>query len=105
MFPKNLFVHHVFFWLKTPEDAGDLIRLTQGLKTLSSVATIRSFHIGRPAATSRSVIDNTYSVSWLVLFDNKEDQDSYQVDPIHLQFVKECSDLWNRVVVYDTVDM
>jgi hypothetical protein len=63
MFPKNLFIHHVYFWLKNPGDPGDLGRLTEGLKKLSSVATIQSFHMGRPATTSRSVIDNSYSVS------------------------------------------
>jgi hypothetical protein len=71
---------------------------------LSSVQTIQQFHIGKPAATSREVIDGSYSVSWFLLFKSKEDQDSYQVDPIHLNFVKECSQLWKKVVVYDTVD-
>ncbi|HEY6975976.1 MAG TPA: Dabb family protein, partial [Chitinophagaceae bacterium] len=62
------------------------------------------FHIGIPAPTNRAVIENTYSVSWFLLFENKEDQDSYQVDPIHLNFVKDCSHLWSKVVVYDTID-
>ena len=98
---NNIFVHHVFFWLNNP---GDRPALVAGLQKLSKVKTIRQFHIGVPAATSRGVIDNTYSVSWMLLFDNAADQDSYQVDPIHLEFVKECSALWNKVVVYDTID-
>ena len=66
--------------------------------------TIRQFHIGVPANTDRAVIENTYSVSWMIFFDNPADQDSYQVDPIHLDFVKECSHLWNKVSVFDTVN-
>lgn len=102
MFEKNVFIHHVFFWLSNPESAADRNQLTEGLNKLSSVTTIKTFHIGLPAGTSREVIDSTYSVSWLLLFKNKEDQDSYQTDPVHLKFVEECKHLWSKVVVYDT---
>src|SRR5882757_5074261 len=100
---QNTFVHHVFFWLKH-NDAGNLQSLVEGLQRLSSASTIKQFHIGIPANTDRDVIERTYSVSWLVLFDNAADQDSYQTDPIHLEFIKQCSHLWNKVVVYDSVN-
>ena len=103
MFEKNVFIHHVFFWLKNTESTEDRNQLIEGLKKLSAAATIKKFHIGVPAATNREVIDNSYSVSWLVLFRSKEDQDSYQTDPIHLKFVGQCAHLWRKVVVYDTV--
>lgn len=102
---KNIFVHHVYFWLKNADSKEDLEKLIAGLKKLSAVKTIKQFHIGKPAGTSRDVIDASYSVSWLTLFDNKADQDSYQVDPIHKKFVEECSSLWQKVVVYDSIDM
>jgi len=101
---KNGFIHHVYFWLKNPGNVNDLNQLIEGLKKLSVVSTIKNFHIGKPAGTNREVIDNTYSVSWLLLFNSKEDQDSYQTDPVHLNFVEECSHLWSQVVVYDTID-
>ncbi|MDO6434378.1 Dabb family protein [Flavitalea sp. BT771] len=99
-----MFVHHVYFWLQHPERVEDRAALVAGLRKLSKVGTIRQHHIGVPAATDRGVIDNSYSVSWMLIFDTPEDQDSYQVDPIHLQFVKECSPLWSKVVVYDSID-
>ena len=101
---KNIFIHHVFFWLEQPGNETHLQLLLAGLRKLSSVKTIRRFHIGRPAGTSREVIDASYSVSWCLTFDNASDQDSYQVDPIHLKFVEECKHLWKKVVVYDSVD-
>jgi hypothetical protein len=101
---KNIFIHHVYFWLSESENAGHKRLLIEGLKKLSSVSTIQRFHIGEPANTSREVIDSSYSVSWILIFNNATDQDSYQVDPIHLRFVEECKHLWNRVVVYDSVD-
>ena len=100
---KSGFIHHVFFWLKNPGSKQDLEQLLEGLQRLSKASTIKDFHIGRPAETSREVIDTSYAASWLLLFENAEDQDTYQSDPVHLKFIEECSHLWSKVVVYDTV--
>lgn len=100
-----MFVHHVYFWLKNENSEQDRAKLIEGLKKLSKVNTIKQFYIGVPAATDRDVIERSYSVSWLLLFDNPADQDDYQTDPIHLKFVEECSMLWKQVVVYDSVDL
>lgn len=102
---QNMFIHHVYFWLKRPNSKEDRAKLIEGLTTLSNVGTIEMFHIGQPAPTNRDVIDRTYAISWLLLFKDKEAQDSYQTDPIHLDFVKNYSHLWSRVVVYDSVDV
>ena len=100
---KDIFIHHVYFWLKNPDSIEDKNKLIEGLKKLSKVNTIQFFHIGQPAGTDRDVIDRSYSISWLVFFDGKADQDNYQIDPIHLQFVKECSFLWGKIIVYDSI--
>ena len=101
---KGMFIHHVYFWLKNSGNNDDKTRLIEGLKKLSKVKTIKNFYIGQPAATRREVIDSSYDVSWLLFFDNAADQDSYQTDPVHLKFVEECSALWTKVTVYDTID-
>lgn len=101
---KGIFVHHVFFWLKNPDSSEDLAQLTEGLRKLTAVNTIRSSHIGKPADTDRPVIERSYSLSWMVLFNSKEEHDSYQSDPIHLKFVDDCKHLWGKIVIYDSVD-
>lgn len=102
---KNVFIHHVYFWLKRPASNDDKEQLIEGLKKLSTASSIQSFHIGTAAATSRDVIDGSYALSWLLIFADKAAQDKYQTDPIHLQFVKDCAHLWEKVVVYDSVDV
>ena len=102
---KQIFIHHVFFWLKNPENPEDKALLLEGLRKLSAVKTIQRFHMGVPADTHRGVIERSYSISWLLVFDSLADEESYQVDPIHLQFVDTCAYLWNKVVVFDTVDL
>ena len=102
---KNIFIHHVYFWLAEPGNTDHREQLINGLRKLSKVTSIQSFHIGRPAGTKRDVIDATYSISWCLFFANLADQDSYQSDPIHLRFIDECKHLWKRVQVYDSVDI
>ncbi len=104
MLEKNIFIHHVYFWLKNKDSKDDRQKLINGLEKLSKIDYFKSFHIGVPASTNREVVDSTYAVSWMVIFKNAADQEKYQSDPIHLKFIDECQSLWERVLVYDTVD-
>ena len=102
VYPK--LVHHVFFWLKNPEAKEDLARLLEGLRTLAKIETVRGAHFGVPASTEkRDVVDNSYSASEMLFFDDLAGQKAYQDHPIHKKFVADCSHLWERVVVYDAL--
>ena len=101
-YPK--LVHHVFFWLKNPDSKEDLAKLLAGLRTLTKIETVRGAHFGVPASTEkRDVVDNSYSASEILFFDDTAGQKTYQDHPIHKQFVADCSHLWQRVVVYDAM--
>jgi hypothetical protein len=101
-YPK--LVHHVFFWLKNPDSKEDLAKLLAGLRTLTKIESVRGAHFGVPASTEkRDVVDNSYSASEMLFFDDLAGQKVYQDHPIHQQFVADCSHLWQRVVVYDAI--
>ncbi|HET9863028.1 MAG TPA: Dabb family protein [Steroidobacteraceae bacterium] len=101
-YPK--IVHHVFFWLKNPSSQDDLAKLLAGLRTLAAIETVRGAHFGVPAGTEqRDVVDNSFSASEILFFDDLAGQKAYQDHPIHQKFVADCAHLWQRVVVYDTV--
>ena len=103
---KKQLAHHVFFWLKNRESKEDLAKLLAGLRTLEKIETIRKLHIGVPASTEkRDVVDSSYSASELMFFDDTAGQKVYQDHPIHQKFIKECSHLWEKVVVYDSIDV
>jgi len=102
VYPK--LVHHVFFWLKNPDAKEDLARLLEGLRTLATIETVRGAHFGVPASTEkRDVVDNSFSASEILFFDDLAGQKSYQDHPIHKKFIADCSHLWERVVVYDAL--
>jgi hypothetical protein len=103
---KRQLVHHAFFWLKNPESKEDLQKLVEGLKTLRMIETIRELRIGVPATTEkRDVVDNSYQASELMLFDDLEGQKTYQDHPIHQKFIADCGHLWEKVIVYDSMDV
>jgi hypothetical protein len=103
---KKGIIHHVFFWLKNPSSKEDFQKLLAELETLKQIKSVRKLHIGVPASTEkRDVVENSYHASELMFFDNLEDQEVYQDDPIHKKFVAECSHLWEKVIVYDVQDL
>jgi hypothetical protein len=99
----DMFVHHVYFYLKNKGSEADKAKLLEGLNKLAKVPTIKFVHIGSPASTTRSVIERGYDISWLCFFDNLEQEEIYQKHPIHLKFVEDYSALWEKVIVYDAV--
>ncbi|WP_018615357.1 Dabb family protein [Segetibacter koreensis] len=101
---KSPVIHQVFFWLKNPSSKEDLNKLIEGLQTLKQIETVRQIHVGVPASTEqRDVVDGSFSASELLFFDDLAGQKTYQDHPIHLKFVENCSPLWEKVIVYDSV--
>jgi hypothetical protein len=97
-------VHHVFFWLKNPDSKQDLAALLAGIRTLRQIETVRGLHVGVPASTEkRAVVESSYSASELLFFDDVEGQNIYQSHPIHQKFIADCSHLWVRVTVFDSI--
>ena len=99
---KSMVAHHVFFWLKNPDSKADKDQLIAGIKTLKKIETVHNMYVGTVAATEkRDVIDMSWSVSELIYFADLDAQAIYQTHPLHLEFIKNCSHLWSKVVVYD----
>lgn len=101
---KNMFVHHVFFWLKEPKNQEARTAFEKGLQQLIQVPQIQSSHIGTPVESDREVVDDSFTYSYMAFFRNQEDQNAYQTHPIHLKFIEDCQHLWEKVIVYDTMD-
>ena len=101
---KDVFVHHVFFWMKEPENYEARKQFQQGLDSLIAIPQIQSSHIGTPVESASEVVDDSFSYSLLTFFKSKEDQDNYETHPIHLKFIQDCQHLWKKVIVYDAKD-
>jgi hypothetical protein len=103
---KYPIVHHAIFWLKNPGSMEDRDKLVSGVKTLSKIETVRELRVGIVANTEkRDVVDKSWGVSELMFFSDLAGQAAYQNNPIHLDFIKNYSHLWEKVVVYDAIDV
>ena len=97
-------VHQVYFWLNRPGSPEDRGQLIEGLRALADIEVVQSLDIGIPASTEeREVVDSSFDVSELMLFDSVEDQKVYQDHPLHRDFVARYGHLWSKVVVYDSL--
>ena len=99
----QLFVHHVLFYMPATATDADKAQLLKGLQSMQRISSIKQAHIGTPAATTRDVIERSYTYSWLCLFDSAADEESYQVDPIHDEFRTQYAQYWEKVVIYDAI--
>jgi len=98
-----MFVHSVYFWLKPTLTSDEKNQIIAGLRSLTTISSVRQSFIGTPASTDRPVIDRSYQYSLILHFDDKAGHDSYQTHAVHEQFRNECGGFWDRVLIYDAV--
>ena len=105
MSTRSPFIHTVFFYLNDDVTDDQKLAFEKGMEKLGTAPTIAHYRIGKPAMTPRDIVDNSYGYSWIVEFANPADQDAYQTEPIHLEFIELYKALWKDVKVYDSVMM
>lgn len=97
-----MFSHVVIFWTNPDKPTAADELLAGAEKYLRPIPGVKSFHIGRMVKSHRDVVDQSYQVALNLIFDTKQQQDDYQVHPLHLEFVEKAfKPNCVRVVVYD----
>jgi hypothetical protein len=99
---KLMLIHTVFFWLKDDLDDADRSLFFRGVEQLGAITSVEDNFIGTPAnTTKRPVVDDSYDCSLTVVLKGLKEHDAYQVDPIHLYFIKNYAHLWKKVQIFD----
>jgi hypothetical protein len=98
------FVHTVYFWLKKDLSQADRDIFKKALLVIEKIPTVVYFNVGTPAQTDRPVIDRSYDFALLTVFKDNAGHDAYQTDPIHLAFLDTCRHMWEKVLIYDSVN-
>ena len=97
-----MFYHNVYFYQTHPGNREEADQLEKGIKTLSTIDTVREFYVGTCVPSEREVVDSTYTFHLMAKFDDKAGHDVYQTHPTHIDFIKACAHLWEKVKVYDS---
>ncbi|OUU26898.1 MAG: transcription-repair coupling factor [Verrucomicrobia bacterium TMED44] len=97
-----MIVHTVIFWLKEDLCNRDKEKFKQEVEKLAKIASVENFYLGTPSATpKRPVVDDTYDFALTVALKDMAAHDHYQADPIHLDFIEQCKEYWQKVLIYD----
>lgn len=99
------FIHHVFFWLKNPDNAQEKAQLLQALRDLGKIDVIRAVHLGTATKTKfdEKATDDSYAVSAALFFDTAKDEETYLYHPLHKKFIDDNKHLFGKVMVYDSL--
>ena len=97
-----MLVHSVYFWLKDDLSEADRAAFRRGLESLATIKSAHSVYVGEPAATpKRPIVESSYDFALTVILKDIASHDAYQVDPIHLAFVANCSSMWKKLTIFD----
>jgi hypothetical protein len=97
-----MLVHIVLFWLKNDLSKDDLAFFEKEVSSLEKISSVEHLYVGQPAGTTkRPVIDDSYDFCLTVVLKDVAAHDAYQEDSIHLEFIKKCSHMWEKVKIYD----
>lgn len=98
---ESAFIHTAYFWFKEDATEQQIIAFKKASNRLAEIETVKFFHAGPPASTTREVIENTYDYAIVFHFKDLEAQEVYQNAPLHLQMIEDYSGIWERVMVTD----
>ena len=95
-------MHSVYIWLKPDLSISDEKDFLKGCESLGNITSVSRMRMGKPASTeNRKVVDQSYSYALNIEFTDINAQDAYQIDPIHLKFIEDNKEKWEKVLVYD----
>ncbi|NNJ75331.1 MAG: Dabb family protein [Anderseniella sp.] len=94
-------IHTAFFWLWKTSGPEQIRQFENGLDMLTHDPNVLERQVGKPAATSRPVIDSSYDYAVVLKFSGLAGHDAYQAGQAHQLFLETCASMWSKVQVYD----
>ncbi len=95
-------VHIVFYWLNRPEDKDKLI---EGLTMLVTAKNIKYSWVGPPQQIKADVMEKSWDVMLLMVFDKPEGIDAYHKEEVHQKFVDGYGKLWSKTLKFDSLNV
>ncbi len=94
---------HVVIFFTDPNNPKAADELLAGCETfLRPIPGVLTYHAGRMVPSHRPVVDQSYQIALNLVFTDKQAQDTYQVHPLHLEFVEKVfKKFCSKAIVYD----
>lgn len=95
------FIHTAYFWFKDSVSQERIEAFYASAEKLKDIDVVLALYTGKPANTTRTIVERSYDFAVVVHLKNLYDHDQYQNDPIHLQVLADFSDIWEKVMITD----
>jgi hypothetical protein len=94
--------HIVLCWLKTPGDPAQRKQLIETAHEFHSIPGVQLIAAGQPIPSTRPVVDSSYDVGFVMMFENEVGMQTYLDHPQHREAVaKLLRPLTSRTLIYD----
>lgn len=98
---ENPFVHSVYFWFKEDMTEEQKEQFYANTEKLREIEVVKALYTGKPANTTRPIVERSYDFAVIVHFENLAAHDVYQQHPIHLALLESGSPYWEKVMITD----
>ena len=94
--------HVVLVWLNDDVSEDGITEIMKKADRLSEIESVQGMKIGRPVASERKIVDDSFTFAISVVLDSDQEMQQYLTDPIHVDFVQSVlTPVLKRIVVYD----
>lgn len=98
---KHPFIHSVYFWFKEDMTDEQKEQFYANTEKLRDIEVVKALYTGKPANTTRPIVERSYDFAVIVHFENLAAHDVYQQHPIHLALLESGSPFWEKVMITD----
>lgn len=98
---ENPFIHTVYFWFKENVSEEQLEEFYADTEKLREIEVVKALYAGKPANTTRPIVERSYDFALVVHFNDLAAHDVYQQHPTHLALLEKGANLWEKVMITD----
>lgn len=98
---ENPFIHSVYFWFKEGVTEEQKEQFYADTEKLRQIEVVEALYTGKPANTTRPIVERSYDYAVIVHFKDLAAHDIYQQHPVHLALLENGSPLWEKVMITD----
>jgi hypothetical protein len=100
-----MFLHNVTYWLKADLTPAQSAAFHEGIADLMKLKSVKVAWFGTPAAGGEAASDRSYTHALVMDLGDAAGHDAFQADPDHEAIRRRIGGFWDKIVIYDVVDL
>lgn len=94
--------HTVVFWLKPDTSKSNFDEIVKSIKSLEALSMVEKVIVGTPIMSDRTVVDDSFSIAFTMIFKDEAALSAYSADPTHKKISTEVTmPHVDRGIIYD----